>query len=114
MLAPETRLVSEKHSSITPDEKTAESSKPADAEAKPEVGKASAPEQECTLSGDKLFLIDAVSSDPDFASSITVPDGFVEASLVIPAPKGKTLYLKLRDDPTTVDTAVLPVTEEQR
>jgi hypothetical protein len=71
-------------------------------------------EQDCTLTGDKLFLIDAISADPDFTSAITVPDGFVEARLTIPAPKGKTLYIKLRDDPSTVDTAVLPVTEVTR
>jgi len=65
-------------------------------------------DQQCTLSGDKLFLIDAVSSDPDFANAVTVPDGFAETSLLIPPLKGKTLYLKLRDDPTTINTAVLP------
>ena len=65
-------------------------------------------EKQCTLSGDKLFLIDAVSADPDFSNSVTVPDGFAEATLVIPPLKGKTLYLKLRDDPATVDTAVVP------
>ncbi|MGB6629668.1 MAG: hypothetical protein WBE52_00410, partial [Terriglobales bacterium] len=65
-------------------------------------------EKQCTLSGDKLFLIDAVSTDPDFSNSVTVPDGFAEETLVIPPMKGKTIYLKLRDDPTTVDTAVLP------
>jgi hypothetical protein len=65
-------------------------------------------EKQCTLSGDKLFLIDVVSTDPDFDNSVTVPDGFAEATLVIPPMKGKTLYLKLRDDPSTVDTAVVP------
>lgn len=66
-------------------------------------------EKECTLSGDKLFLLDAVSADPDFSSSVTVPDGFVQAALMIPTPKGKMLYIKLRDDPNTVDTAVVPM-----
>jgi hypothetical protein len=66
-------------------------------------------EKPCTLDGDKLFLIDAVSSDPDFANSVTVPDGFVEAALTIPHPKEKTLYLKLRDDPSTVVTADVPI-----
>jgi hypothetical protein len=61
------------------------------------------------LSGDKLFLIDAVSADPDFTSSVTVPDGFVQAALSIPPPKGNTLYIKLRDDPAIVNTAVLPM-----
>jgi len=67
----------------------------------------SAPEKQCTLSGDKLFLIDAVSTDPDFNNSVTVPDGFAEASLTIPSPKGKMLYIRLRDDPSTVNTALL-------
>jgi hypothetical protein len=29
--------------------------------------------------------------------------------LPVPAPKGKALYVKLRDDPSMVDTAELPV-----
>jgi hypothetical protein len=109
--AAENRLVAEKSGETKADEKTAESPNPAGSEAKPGEDKA---EQECTLTGDKLFLIDAVSADPDFTTSIAVPDGFVETRLTIPAPKGKTLYIKLRDDPATVDTAVLPVTQEQR
>ncbi len=72
-----------------------------------------APERQCTLSGDKLFLIDSVSADPNFANSVTVPEGFVEAALTIPSPKGKTLYIKLRDDPSIVDTAVVPVLNNQ-
>jgi hypothetical protein len=109
--ATENRLVTEKSGDSKADEKTTESPKPAGLEIKPGEGKA---EQECTLAGDKLFLIDSISADPDFTSSITVPDGFVEARLTIPAPKGKTLYIKLRDDPSIVDTAVLPVTEVPR
>jgi hypothetical protein len=66
-------------------------------------------EKPCTLNGDKLFLIDAVSSDPAFTNSVTVPDGFVQDALTIPQPKGRTLYLKLRDDPATVVTANVPI-----
>jgi len=66
-------------------------------------------EKQCTLSGDKLFLLDSVSSDADFSNSVTVPDGFVEDALAIPPLKGKTLYIKLRDDPATIDTVALPV-----
>jgi hypothetical protein len=65
-------------------------------------------EKQCTLTGDKLFLIDAVSTDPDFHDAVTVPDGYADATLAIPPMKGKTLYLKLRDDPATVDTAIIP------
>jgi len=90
---------------------TAENSGTPDTAAAPEQRPAA--EKECTLSGDKLFLLNAVSSDPDFTSSVTVPDGFVEAALTIPAPKGKALYIKLRDDPATVDTAVVPMSNNQ-
>ncbi len=68
------------------------------------------PDLQCTLTGDKLFLIDAVSANPDFTSPVTVPDGFIEAALNVPAPKGKNLYIKLRDDPATVDTVAVPAT----
>jgi hypothetical protein len=71
------------------------------------------PDKDCTLSGDKLFLIDAVSAEPDFSNAVTVPDGFVDAALMVPSPKNKTLYIKLRDDPGTVNTAVLPVLASQ-
>ena len=71
------------------------------------------PQKECTLIGEKLFLIDAVSVDPDFANPVTVPDGFVERSLTVPEPKSQTLYLKLRDDPATVSTALLPALNSQ-
>jgi len=70
-------------------------------------------EENCVLTGDKLFLIDAVSADPDFTGAVTVPDGFVDAALSIPSPKGKTLYIKLRDDPATVNTAVVPMLTAQ-
>lgn len=68
-----------------------------------------APEKQCTLSGEKLFLLDSVSADPDFDNAVTVPEGFVQNVLAIPSPKAKTLYIKLRDDPDTVDVAVLPL-----
>ena len=71
------------------------------------------PDKQCTLSGDKLFLLDSVSADADFANSVTVPEGFVEDALAIPPPKGKTLYIKLRDDPATIDTVALPVPQPQ-
>ena len=70
-------------------------------------------EKQCTLSGDKLFLLESVSSDADFVNFVTVPEGFVEDALAIPPPKGKTLYIKLRDDPATIDTVALPVPQPQ-
>jgi len=71
-------------------------------------------EKQCTLSGDKLFLLDSVSADADFVDSVTVPEGFVEDALAIPPPKGKMLYIKLRDDPSTIDTVALPVSQAQQ
>ena len=72
------------------------------------------PEKQCTLSGDKLFLLDSVSAEADFANPVKVPEGFVEDALAIPPPKGNTLYIKLRDDPQTVDTVALPLPEPQQ
>jgi hypothetical protein len=72
-----------------------------------------APEKQCTLSGDKLFLLDSVSADADFANSVSVPEGFVEDALAIPPPKGKMLYIKLRDDPATINTIALPVPQSK-
>lgn len=71
-------------------------------------------EKQCTLDGDKLFLIDAVSADPAFTNSVTVPDGFVESTLTIPQPDGKSIYLKLRDDPSNVVTVNLPIVSARR
>jgi hypothetical protein len=71
-------------------------------------------EKQCTLNGDKLFLLDSVSTDADFTNPVTVPEGFVEDALAIPPPKGKTLYIKLRDDPETVDTVALPLPPPQQ
>jgi hypothetical protein len=76
--------------------------------------RSSPPDYKCVLSGDRLFLIDAVSADPDFASSVTVPDGFVDVNLAVPRPKEKMLYIKLRDNPATVNTAVLPLLESRQ
>jgi hypothetical protein len=66
-------------------------------------------EKPCALIGDKLFLLDSVSTDPDFATPTAVPDGFMESSLPIPAPVGKAIYIRLRDDPTFVDAVALPL-----
>jgi hypothetical protein len=73
-----------------------------------------ASEKQCTLNGDKLFLLDSVSTDADFANPVTVPEGFVEDALAIPPPKGKTLYIKLRDHPGTVDTVTVPMLTAQQ
>ena len=42
------------------------------------------PAATCTLTGSKLYLLDAVATDPDFTTPTTVPDGFVASTLSIP------------------------------
>ena len=73
-----------------------------------------APEKQCALTGDKLFLLDSVSTDAEFANPVTVPEGFVQDALTIPPTKAKMLYIKLRDDPDTVDTVTLPMLTAQQ
>jgi hypothetical protein len=72
-----------------------------------------AADKPCTLSGSKLFLIDSIAADPQFTHSVPVPDGFVSKTLTVPRPTGTLLYVKLRDDPSVVNMAVLPVLPEQ-
>jgi hypothetical protein len=72
------------------------------------------PDKQCKLSGTNLFLLEAVASDPQFAHTAPVPAGFSESTLSVPRPNGTLLYVKLRDDPATVNMAVLPVLPEDR
>jgi hypothetical protein len=67
----------------------------------------------CRLSGASLYLIDSVASDPQFIHTAPVPAGFLDATLSVPHPGETGLYLKLRDDPSAVSTATLPVTPEK-
>ena len=63
----------------------------------------------CELSGDNLFLLDAVSGDPSFVHAVKVPEGFPGHSLAVPQPApGRTLYIRLHDDPKVVSEAVFP------
>jgi hypothetical protein len=66
------------------------------------------------LRGTNLFLIDSVASDSQFTHTVPVPAGFADASLSVPRPNGTLLYVKLRDDPSTVDTVVLPVLPDEQ
>ena len=75
---------------------------------------ASAPAKQCTLMGEKLFLLDAVATDPQFANAVQVPEGFFQTSLDIPPTPGKVLYVKLRDNPAVVNTATVPVVTAQK
>ena len=65
------------------------------------------PELACKLSGSNLFLLDSVSSGPQFDHPVQVPDGFPGSALPVPHPTLGQLYVKLRDDPSVVNTAAL-------
>jgi hypothetical protein len=65
-------------------------------------------QQPCTLTGENLFLIDSVASDANFTQGMQVPDGFAGNALQVPHPVGGSLYVKLRDDPSAVNTVVVP------
>jgi len=78
-----------------------------------EIRCSASPDKPCQLSGSNLYLIDSVASDPQFTHTAPVPTGFLDASLSIPHPADTGLYIKLRDDPSAVSTATLPVTPEE-
>jgi hypothetical protein len=67
-----------------------------------------APAKSCSLTGSGLYFVDSVATDESFANPTHVPEGFVGTSLAVPPPTGAVYYLRLRDDPTTVDTVTLP------
>jgi len=64
----------------------------------------------CTLTGSNLFLASSISSTMDFENSTDVPADFTGTQLSVPRPANGVLYLKLRDDPATVQTLTLPMT----
>jgi len=64
--------------------------------------------QACAVTGSDLFLLQSVSADPAFANPVEVPDGFTGTTLSIPHISAATLFLKLRDDPDSIDSAILP------
>ena len=72
------------------------------------------PDKQCKLSGTNLFLIDSVASDPQFNHTIPVPVGFMDLTLSVPRPNGTLLYVRLRDDPSTVNVLILPVLPEEQ
>jgi hypothetical protein len=63
----------------------------------------------CTLTGTNLFLADSVASSPDFDNPVEIPADFTGTQLTVPHPVNGVLYLKLRDDPETVQTLGLSV-----
>jgi hypothetical protein len=71
------------------------------------------PDKQCVLRGTNLFLISSVASDPEFKHSVPVPEGFVASTLSVPRPENSLLYVKLRDNPTSVNPAAVSVLPEQ-
>lgn len=61
----------------------------------------------CTLTGTNLFLAESVASSSDFDNAVNVPADFTGTQLTVPHPVTGVLYLKLRDDPETVQTLAL-------
>ncbi len=79
----------------------------------------------CTLTGSSLYLLDAVGSDASLTNPTTVPPGFVGTSISVPRPANlaanlnaahppnTTVYVRLRDDPASANSIVLPVLPQQ-
>ncbi len=63
----------------------------------------------CQLTGNNLFLIDSVASDQQFTHNAPVPTDFIDSTLSVPHPGDGGLFIKLRDDPSSVNTVTLPV-----
>jgi hypothetical protein len=64
----------------------------------------------CLLTGNNLFLADSIAATQDFDNSTDVPAEFTGTQLIVPHPSNGILYLKLRDDPSAVQTLTLPIT----
>ncbi len=64
----------------------------------------------CTLAGSNMFLASAFSATPDFDDPVEVPQDFTGTQISIPHPANGVVYLKLRDDPVTVQTLTMPIT----
>ena len=63
----------------------------------------------CVLTGSNLFLATSFSASQDFQDSVDVPGDFTGMQLNVPHPANGILYVKLRDDPATMQTLALPV-----
>lgn len=63
----------------------------------------------CLLTGSNLFLATAFAATADFNGPSTVAPDFAGTQLAVPHPTNGVLYVKLRDDPATVQTLTLPV-----
>jgi len=67
------------------------------------------PAKACTLMGTNLFLAESIGASPELDNATAIPADFTGTQLSVPHPANNLLYLKLRDDPATVQTLTLPV-----
>jgi hypothetical protein len=63
----------------------------------------------CTLTGTNLFLATSIAATNDFETATDVAAEFTGTQLSVPHPVNGVLYLKLRDDPSTVQTLTMPI-----
>ena len=63
----------------------------------------------CLLDGVNLFLAASFAATPEFDNPTDVPRDFTGTELIVPHAANGVLYVKLRDDPATVQTLTLPV-----
>jgi hypothetical protein len=65
--------------------------------------------QPCTVTGSGFFLLQDISTDPSFSDPVAVPDGYTGTNLTVPHLEAATIFFKLRDDPASIDSALLSV-----
>ncbi len=68
------------------------------------------PAKPCTLTGTNLFLAASIAATQEFDNPADLPREFTGTQVSVPHPVNGVLYLKLRDDPETVQSLTLPVT----
>lgn len=66
----------------------------------------------CDLVGNNLYLLKSVAASSKFDNAKDVPPGFGDSQLEVPRPYGTVLFIKLLDDPESVNAVALPVTPE--
>jgi cell division septation protein DedD len=67
------------------------------------------PSRPCILTGTNLFLAAYIAASPEFDNPVDVPADFTGTQVTVPHPVNGLLYLRLRDDPETVQTLTLSV-----
>jgi hypothetical protein len=66
-------------------------------------------EQQCTLTGSNLFLLESVGAEASYVQSVDVPAKFTGSSLKVPYPTENGMAVKLRDDPSQPNQVTLHV-----